>query len=183
MPTIALDRRFIEWREGEPSDPDLWAQFSFSDGLSWEQLKARRRVVILAEAGAGKTEEMQTQARAQRKAGRFAFYAKLQDVGQQGLDAALRHADRSELSTWRSSDQPAWFLIHFVDEAKLDGVRFDRALRLLADGIAGAEGRAHVIISGRMTTGSSGAIWPGSARSCRSHPMRDYRRRPRRTRC
>ena len=151
MPIIELDRRFVEWREGEVSDPDLWARFSISAGLSWEQLKARRRVVILAEAGAGKTEEMQAQARAQREAGRFAFYAKLQDVGQQGLDGAMRHADRLVLSTWRSSDQPAWFFIDSVDEAKLDGVRFDRALRQLADGIAGAEGRAHVIISGRLT--------------------------------
>ena len=38
-----------------------------------------------------------------------------------------------------------------VDEAKLSGVRLERAIRRLGDGIAGAERRAHVILSGRLT--------------------------------
>ncbi|MGE0854154.1 MAG: hypothetical protein AB7O44_31850 [Hyphomicrobiaceae bacterium] len=119
--------------------------------MSWDDLLKRRRVVVLAEAGSGKTEELKEQARLQTVAGRFAVYARLQEVAEDGVSGALRPADRSRLASWLTSDQPGWFLIDSVDEAKLDGVRMERALRRLADGIHGAEGRAFIVISGRIT--------------------------------
>jgi hypothetical protein len=151
VPTIALDRRFLESYEGEHSDPDLLIQFGFGKGLDWPHLLSKRRVVILAEAGSGKTEELQEQARQQLEAQRFAFYARLQDVGREGFPAAFRRRDRTRFSAWLASDQPAWFFIDSVDEAKLDGVRLERALQRIADGILNAEHRAHVIISGRYS--------------------------------
>jgi hypothetical protein len=76
LPTIALNRQFFEWREGELSDPDLILRLGGSDDLlSWESISVRRRVVILAEAGSGKTVEMREQARRRTEAGQFAFYA------------------------------------------------------------------------------------------------------------
>lgn len=123
-----------------------------SDGTkSWDDLLKRHRVVLLAEAGSGKTEEMRERARLLNAAGSIAFYATVQDVGRLGLDGALSVADRSRLSAWRSSGQPATFLIDSIDEAKLDGVRLERALRNLADGVYGAEGRAFIVLSGRHT--------------------------------
>lgn len=42
---IELDRRFVECREAEQSDPDLVARFGRTDGtLGWADLLARRRV-------------------------------------------------------------------------------------------------------------------------------------------
>ncbi len=119
--------------------------------LGWDELLAIRRVVILAEAGSGKTEELRERARLLLAAGKFAFYATVQDVGRDGLESALRLADRRSLHDWRASDEPGWFFVDSIDEAKLDNIRLDRALRQLADGIAGAEGRAHVVLSGRHT--------------------------------
>lgn len=81
----------------------------------------------------GKTEELQAQAVRQRAQDRFAFYAKVQDVAERGLAGALRHQDRPNLSTWLTSDQPAWLFIDSVDEAKLDGIRLERALQQIAD--------------------------------------------------
>jgi hypothetical protein len=150
MTFIDLDRRFLDWEDGKISDPDVILMFGLSDGLSWHDLLAKRRVVLLAEAGSGKTEEMKAQSRRLSDAGRFAFYAKVQDVGRQGLDGAMRIADRLRLTAWRESSDPAWFFIDSVDEAKLDGVRLERALRQIADGIHGAEGRAHLLLSGRF---------------------------------
>lgn len=121
--TVALVRRFYEWRE----DADGLAQSRYraaaglSDGLlGWSDLLAKRRVVILAEAGSGKTEELKERARLQTIAGNFAFYATVQDVGRDGLDTALRPADRGRLNAWRSSSEPGWFFIDSIDEAKLD---------------------------------------------------------------
>jgi hypothetical protein len=148
---IQLNRHFLEWQDGELSDPDVISMFGLSDGLSWDDLLGKRRAVLLAEAGSGKTEEMKAQARRQAEAGRCAFYATVQDVGREGLERALRAADRVRLAAWRESGELAWFFIDSVDEAKLDGVRLERALGQIADGIHGAEGRAHVLLSGRYT--------------------------------
>jgi len=54
--------------------------------------------------------------------------------------------------SWRErSDESAWFFVDSVDEAKVSGVRLDKALRRIADGFAGGERRARVILSGRLT--------------------------------
>lgn len=154
MTTVPLDRRFYEWREdasGLARSP-YRAAAGLSDGmLGWPDLLAKRRVVILAEAGSGKTEELREQARLQTASGKFAFYATVQDVGRDGLDKVLRPADRQRLDAWRKTGEPGWFFIDSIDEAKLDNIRLERALRQIADGIAGNEGRAHVVLSGRHT--------------------------------
>ena len=152
MATIALNRQFSEWHEGVLSDPDLVARWRSNYLLSWESISARRRVVILAEAGSGKTVEMQEQARRRTEAGEFAFYATVEDVGRDGLDGALGAGDRARFASWREkSDKSAWFFVDSVDEAKLGGIRLERAIRRIAHGIAGSERRAHVILSGRLT--------------------------------
>jgi hypothetical protein len=153
MTTIPLNRRFYEWSDDGGFDRSRYrVAVGLSDGmLGWEALLAKRRVVILAEAGSGKTEELTEQARLQTAAGKFAFYATVQDVGRDGLDRGLRPADRLRLNAWRASNEPGWFFVDSIDEAKLNHIRLDRALRQLADGIIGAEGRAHVVLSGRHT--------------------------------
>jgi hypothetical protein len=150
--TIELDRRFIECNEDKPSDPDVVARFGFTEAtLSWDDLLARRRVVLLAEAGSGKTTEMIAQARRQANADRPAFYLTLEDVGRAGLETALKPTDRAPFAAWRASDEEAWFFIDSIDEAKDSGVRLRTALRAIASGISGAERRSHVILSGRYT--------------------------------
>ena len=154
MTTVPLDRRFYEWRKDaeELAHYRYQATAGLSDGmLGWPELLAKRRVVILAEAGSGKTEELKEQARLQTALRRFAFHATVQDVGRDGLDKALRRSDQQRLDAWRKSDEPGWFFIDSIDEAKLDNIRLERALRQIADGIAGNEGRAHVVLSGRHT--------------------------------
>ena len=154
MTTIPLDRRFYEWREDADglAHSRYRAAAGLSDGmLGWPDLLAKRRVVMLAEAGSGKTEELAEQGRLQVAAGKFAFYATVQDVGRDGLDKALRPADRPRLDAWRKSGEPGWFFVDSIDEAKLDNVRLERALREIAEGITGNEGRAHIVLSGRHT--------------------------------
>lgn len=154
MTTIQLNRQFYEWNRD--TDWSAHSRYRLAAGLSsglldWSELIARRRVVVLAEAGSGKTEELTEQARQQTAAGRFAIYATVQDVGRDGLDMALRPADRRRLNDWRNGNEPGWFFIDSIDEAKLDNIRLERALRQIAEGIAGGEGRAHIVLSGRHT--------------------------------
>ena len=158
MATIDLDRRFVPWDDRDGSAIDAYAMSGWSRySDDWPSLLKKPRVVVLAEAGSGKTEELCEQARLLTQAGQFAFYATVQDVGDDGLDPALRQADRVRLEDWRVSDQPAWFFIDSVDEARLNNIRLDRALRKLGDGIDVAPRRAHVVLSSRITDWQSRA--------------------------
>ena len=95
LAVIALDRRLWEWSKGDPLDPDVLARlYRPTDLLSWDDISARRRVILLAEAGSGKTAEMREQARLRVAAGQFAFFATVEDVANDGLEGALRLAAR-----------------------------------------------------------------------------------------
>jgi len=154
---IDLDRQFVEWREqdGELSDPEVYGRFGLrGKAKGWPDLRTSHRVVVLAEAGSGKTDELKEQARQLSVRGSFAFYATVQDVGREGLESAVdaRVArDRAAVAAWRSSEESAWFFVDSIDEAKLDNVRLERALARLAEAIAGAEARAHIVLAGRHT--------------------------------
>jgi hypothetical protein len=54
-------------------------------------------------------------------------------------------------TAWHASIDDAWFFLDSVDEAKSRGIRLERAVRRLADAIRGAEERAHIVLSGRIT--------------------------------
>jgi hypothetical protein len=152
LSTIALGRRFIEWREGDSTDPETLLRFRPSADLpGWDVVSVRRRVVLLAEAGSGKTEEMKEQARQRVAAGQFAFYSTVEDVGTDGLEGSLRSVDKARVASWRTSTDDAWFFVDSVDDAKRAGVRVEKVLRRIADGIEGQERRAHIILSCRVT--------------------------------
>jgi hypothetical protein len=72
-------------------------------------------------------------------------------IGRLGLEGALRAPERQHLKWWRSSSRDAWFFIDSVDEAKNVGIKLRTVVRNIADGIAGCERRAHIILSGRYT--------------------------------
>jgi hypothetical protein len=149
---ISLNRRFVEWDEKEPPDPDLRRTLGLRDGgVGWDELLVKRRVVILAEAGSGKSTELQERARILDASDHYSFHATVEDVGRDGLEGALNVRGRQSLTAWRVSSEEAWFFIDSVDEAKSSGIRLEKVVRSLADGIYGAEQRAHIILSGRMT--------------------------------
>ncbi len=104
---VELNRRFVQCRDDERSDPDLVARFGRTAGtLGWDDLLAKRRVVLLAEAGSGKTTEMTARVRALAADGRAVFYATVEDVGRRGVEAALKAADHAPLHGAHPSRMP-----------------------------------------------------------------------------
>ena len=71
---IPLDRTFHELalEEGGDDDVDL-TRLMGRDALRWPNLLSEHRVILLSEAGAGKTEEIRHSARLLRKEGKPAF--------------------------------------------------------------------------------------------------------------
>jgi hypothetical protein len=93
---VQLDRHFISWDDQEPAQVETRLLMGRLNGdLDWLQLLQKKWVVILAEVGAGKSEELKAQAVSQRAASNFAFYATVQNVANDGLSAALNAEDGS----------------------------------------------------------------------------------------
>ena len=149
---VALGRRFNTWNEkDDPEQAETAADWLVLDAfIPWEELLKRRRVVVLAEPGAGKTTELEEQARQLRERGDFAFLTTVQNIGQKGFEVALTDCSAT-LTAWRNSDKPAWFFLDSVDEAKGAQVALTDALRAVSAGTTGYEGRAHIVLSGRHT--------------------------------
>jgi hypothetical protein len=72
LPHIELDRTFWLLGDGDDYDPDtLRAKVAFgSNQLRWSDLLEATRGIILAEAGTGKTHELQETARRLRREGK-----------------------------------------------------------------------------------------------------------------
>lgn len=117
--------------------------------MGWNDLLGKSRVVVLAEAGAGKSTELRSTAARLKAEGRTAFFVTVQAIGRRGFRGALLRQGAADLDAWLTSDGPAWFFIDSIDEGKWDQTRFDEAVAEIADGVAGGEGRCHIVFSGR----------------------------------
>ena len=152
MPIVDLNRRFYEWNDKDLPDPEMLSAWGLGDGgVGWEQLLTKRRAVILAEAGSGKSTEFTVRAKLTAQSHAYVFHASVEDVGREGLDGALSVEARRKLAEWRQGLDDAWFFIDSVDEAKVAGIKFERVVRKLSEGIHGAEERCHIFLSGRVT--------------------------------
>ncbi len=150
--TVSLNRRFRRATENDERPFRGLFGGDFNLYPTWTDLLELRRVVVLAEAGSGKSTEFESQCAALRSAGKFAFSASVRDVAQAGLEGALVPSERGRLAVWKADDAAeCWLFIDSVDEARDQGFHFDAAARNLADAIAGYEERTHIYISSRFT--------------------------------
>ena len=102
---IALDRQFTRWDAGSEIDIDFAQYFDdYAGTYDWAALLERRRVVILAEAGSGKSTEFRAQAKRLNADGRVAFITTLQKIGQRGsLQSALGVSEWRRYEQWRTA--------------------------------------------------------------------------------
>lgn len=71
--------------------------------LDWPQLLESRRILLIAEAGAGKTHECREQARKLFEQGEAAFFLRLEEVAAKGIVAGLYGEKRRRFDAWRAS--------------------------------------------------------------------------------
>ena len=108
-------------------------------------------MIILAEAGAGKTEEIGAATKRLRTQGKAAFFLRLEHLGS-GFEDAFEIGDSNEFDKWSASDQSGWFFLDSVDEARLTGPKkFEEAIRKFATRLGDTRQRAHVYITSRIT--------------------------------
>ena len=128
-----------------------------SKSLKWSALLDRTRVVVLAGAESGKTQEFRERVAALREAGSFAQFLTIERLAGDGVEASLNISERAQFAAWQASDAPGWFFLDSVDEARINHRDIDTALNRFASALGVGYDRARVLLSCR------GSAWEGTA--------------------
>ncbi|MGN8248323.1 NACHT domain-containing protein [Pseudomonas sp. SMSB3] len=153
MPQVPLNRGFRLVPETYQKDDiplgELLLPSASSDVKTWAQLFDEYRVVILAEAGAGKTYELEGAARRLKDQGKAAFFIRIEDLSEQ-FEQAFEVGSAEAFLSWQASSDEGWFFLDSVDEIRLTAARvFEQALRNFAGRVGLACNRAHIYVSSR----------------------------------
>ena len=153
MPKIAvpLKRTFSPCQEnGSDEFYNFADDFSYWQyDIGWERLEKLNRIVILAEAGAGKTFEMKARADSLREHDFDAFLIRIEDI-EPGFEDSFEIGNSTEFKNWLNSSSEGWFFLDSIDEARLKNPRtFESALKRFGSKIRSALQRSHIIISSR----------------------------------
>ncbi|MEX0923319.1 MAG: hypothetical protein WDZ84_11125 [Rhodovibrionaceae bacterium] len=146
---VELNRKFYEIPHDE--DVDLSQPFHLSSQLSWSDLIQEHRVVLLSEAGSGKTAEIRNVAKKLCEEDKTAFFIRLEHIPIDFEDA-FEVGTFEQFQGWLLSGDEGWLLLDSVDEARLRSPGdFEIAIRKLGRQIATAKDRAHILITGRTS--------------------------------
>lgn len=138
--SIEITRTFSPFRESESEETDFeyWFQHAHGRQTTWPDLLKCRLVVVVGEAGIGKTYEFKEQSRRLRRQGDAAFFIPL-NLLQRPEDWELALDDQStDFGQWTIGQRPGFFFLDAVDEARLTGPTalrraFNCVRRALAD--------------------------------------------------
>lgn len=119
--------------------------------LDWSELRGHRRVVLLAEASSGKSAEFRNQAEKLSAGGHTAFYLRIEELADQGFEAALDGNDAKIFKQWRNGTTDGLFFLDSVDEARLNRKSFETALKRFNRDLDQSLERARVFVSCRVT--------------------------------
>jgi hypothetical protein len=149
----SIKRLFRELSDAEVADIEkasALARVGRTDSFGWDELLCSQRVLIVSEAGAGKTYECQAQQAKLWKAGEPAFFLDLATLAASSVSDMLGGDEEERLNAWlRSQSEIATFFLDSIDELKLTLHKFDQALKRLNKALAGQLGRARIIITAR----------------------------------
>lgn len=160
LPLFDLDRRFAELGPKDTVKEDM-ARVLGRHGQPWDEIANADAVVILAEAGSGKTAEVRIQAQRLRATGKRAAVLRLEVLQRAPVDeAADSPADKASLAQARIGEDVSIFL-DALDEARLPQGRNDIPLRAalanLALGLGLRQKRMKLVLTCR------GSEWRGEA--------------------
>ncbi len=152
---IQLNRTFSSISKDQTFDEDTYdflSIFGQTGSKKWDDLLKLPRVVILAEAGEGKTQEMKAIARRLHDKGKAAFFFRLEHLGSDFEIAFDETGILSEFDAWVNGDEPGWFFLDSFDEARLQSPhQFESAIKRLAIQLGDHKQRAHVLITSRVS--------------------------------
>lgn len=155
MKYVELNRDFVPVeKDKEPIlDSGMWGLWGrkYAGWKSWPDLLQYRRVLLLAEASSGKSVEFRHQQEALVADGKPAFFIRIEELADQGFEAALEPGDAGRFKAWLQSNDEGFFFLDSVDEARLNKKSLETALKRFARDLDKAVERASVYISCRVS--------------------------------
>jgi hypothetical protein len=153
MQFIELNRCFVPLGKEEEPNLDIGLVWGLKIGswLEWSKLREHRRVVVLAEALSGKSEEFRNQAEKLSDQGHPAFCIRIEELADQGFEAAMDPGAAKFFENWRNGTSDGWFFLDSIDEARLNRKSFETALKRFARELNQSLERARVFISCRVS--------------------------------
>lgn len=148
---IPLERQFspVPKSQEDAESDEILSVWGHVKPKTWDDMDREFRCVILAEAGAGKTEELRQYSSVLTSLGKPAFFIRIEDI-EADFYKAFEIGEESQFQTWLQSTGEAWFFLDSVDEARLENPRaFEKALRRFTKGIEKGAHRAHIYLSSR----------------------------------
>ncbi len=148
-----LERTFQNIPEGKLSEAgqqSFLVSLGWSSGTTWQDLLRSKRVLMISEAGAGKTYECRKQAQQLWDAGEPAFFVELASLGAGDIRSLLDHDEEERLDAWLSSQSDvATFFLDSIDELRLSLGSFELALKRLKRVIGSKLRQSRIIITTR----------------------------------
>jgi hypothetical protein len=147
---VPLERHFYDLDDEALADADFSWAWSGYGTLRWADVLASPRVLLLAEAGTGKTAECQMQQQRLSAEGQSAFWIELASLARVDLTTAVDEADRARFEAWlHDPAKVATFFLDSVDELLLTKAKFEFALKAVARGVGDRLDRARFVVTSR----------------------------------
>lgn len=150
---IPLDRTFhdLVFDANGDDETQLSRLYGKTRSIHWPDLLQENRVILLSEAGSGKTAEVRHIASRLRREGKPAFFLRIEHVTQD-FEGAFEEGTYEDFKAWVSSGQEGWLLLDSVDEARLrDPNDFERAIKRIGRELRPVLQQAHIVITSRAT--------------------------------
>ena len=158
--SLALDRTFIvvsDESAGLSSEQAVPVARALHREETWAQLLQRPYIVVLGEAGTGKSTEFDRQAAQLSSEGQWAFFVEITSLATNGLINSIDPEDAERIKAWRGTDARAVFFLDSLDEAKLRRHTLRDGLRQLRNAIHAEWTRAALVVSCRVSDWMAGA--------------------------
>lgn len=150
---MTISRTFRDLSDKEIADIETASSLTrigWRGDFSWDEVLKSPRVLMVSEAGVGKTYECSTRRNMLWEAGEPAFYLDLATLSRGNVREMLRGEEEARLDAWlRAQSETATFFLDSIDELELSMGSFEQALIRLNKTLAGQLGRARIVITTR----------------------------------
>ncbi|MBB3805284.1 hypothetical protein FHR51_001418 [Xanthomonas arboricola] len=129
---------------------EFLANFPSGAKIDWATLLESDRVLVVSEAGMGKTFECKRTAESLWNEGRAAFFVELSALASLSIENGFSPEEQARFDSWKlAQTERAIFFLDSIDELKLTLSSFDRAIKSVARSLAGHLGRVTIVITTR----------------------------------
>ncbi len=150
---VPIARTFRDLSNEEIADIEkasALVKHGWGGGIGWDEVLCSPRVLLISEAGAGKTRECQAQKDRLLATGEPAFFFDLATLASVEPREILPPEDEARFDAWLASQSDvATFFLDSIDELKLTLGSFKVALTRFAKALGGQLSRARIVVTTR----------------------------------